>query len=283
MKLGKHIFLVTVVLFAVMRCNKNPITDSSDKLFFPLEVGMRWEYESQIIHYNFSTDSVGTSFPRDSLRRKHVIEIHENDYYAYDSQCTKLIKETVFSTRGDSVVLDSYHFNAPDGLYLRAFTSFPIMSALPKIYHNELRADKIFYSTIGSYGRYLMPGNGSLYFCDPPVLVIKYPLELGAIWESRWQFINESGFNTIKRQVIGREYINVLHGEYDCFVVKTEFDINDDNIWEDDVYTLDYYSTEGLIKREMVNKTFVYEGTVDHLVLIFYSKIKFELTAIYNS
>jgi hypothetical protein len=81
-------------------------------------------------------------------------------------------------------------------------------------------------------------GSDSLIVREDPRVVYELPLEVGAAWVS---FTEPFGST---REVIGRETITVEAGTFDCFVIRTEIDI--DERYEG----LDYVSEEhGIVLR----------------------------------
>lgn len=84
-------------------------------------------------------------------------------------------------------------------------------------------------------------GSDSLIVRDDPRVVYELPLEVGAAWVS----FTDPFRNT--REVVGQETITVEAGTFDCFVIRTEIDI------DEQFEGLDYVSGErGLVLREMV-------------------------------
>jgi hypothetical protein len=76
---------------------------------------------------------------------------------------------------------------------------------------------------------------------EEPRVVYEFPLEVGASW------VSFSSLFLSTREVVGRETITVTAGTFDCFVIRTEVDVDFEEFeW------LDYVSEEhGLVLRTM--------------------------------
>jgi hypothetical protein len=86
----------------------------------------------------------------------------------------------------------------------------------------------------------------SLYYEDPPIEILKYPLVVG----SQWTYRNEFGMR-IDRIVIGKKKIELDLGSYECYQIRWLYDYDGDGVWDDDIWMDDYINEEGLIKREL--------------------------------
>jgi hypothetical protein len=84
-------------------------------------------------------------------------------------------------------------------------------------------------------------GSDSLVVRDDPRVVYELPLEVGSSWVS---FTEPFGST---REVVGREAVTVAAGTFDCFVIRTEIDVDYEAFeW------LDYVSpAHGLVLRTM--------------------------------
>lgn len=82
----------------------------------------------------------------------------------------------------------------------------------------------------------------SLYWEDPPIESLSYPLEIN----KEWVYREQSVFGVMNRKVLAKEPIITPAGNFDCYKVKTMY-LNPE--WEDNIEYIDYVFSQGLIQR----------------------------------
>jgi len=113
--------------------------------------------------------------------------------------------------------------------------------------------------------------NSSIYFEDPPVVALKYPLEAGQRWTYRQG--PEVPFRIDKR-VEGSQSVENAAGKFDCTVVRWLYDWEQNGIFEDSMWIEDYLAPEGLVRRKItllgVAQTGGYDNPLDTIALYDY-------------
>jgi len=82
---------------------------------------------------------------------------------------------------------------------------------------------------------------------DPPLEVLRYPLEQGTTWTFReahypWR---------IDKRVVGEEEVVVPAGTFMCSKIRWLYDIDGNDEWDTDIFIEDFIGKEGLIQREI--------------------------------
>lgn len=226
------------------------MTDSSDENFvYPLQDGARWEYEGEYAITKVDGDSVvldtvyDVSGSVEILRHLNLQEF-EKVYEIRD----------ILRGRNGPRESTSYYKNRDDGLYLLGYSAggvgdyFPKRTTRGRYLLNGTRFSSIddmmamfHFASIHTFGYQ----DDSLYFEQPPVKAIAYPLEVNRRWIYR-----ESGRPwRIEKEVTGRRTLSVPAGEYDAYRIRWWYDIDDDGNWDDNISIVDFVAQIGLIKR----------------------------------
>jgi len=87
----------------------------------------------------------------------------------------------------------------------------------------------------------------SIIFEDPPVQTLKYPLIEG----SQWTYRHDYDSWRIDKTVVGKREIHLELGLFHCYHIKWLYDMDNDALWDEDIWIDDFLSEEGLIKRKI--------------------------------
>jgi hypothetical protein len=249
------LLLLSFLPFLSCEKYKVPVGYDFSKFVYPLEIGNRWEYDRIFISYNFRPDSIKNQIGLlDTIKTFSTVAISKQEWLK-DSILTYQIVEslTEYTT---TVTSESYYFNLEDGLYLLAYKGAG--SALPKqrrsnkfifrgLYFNNLTEISDYFTRLN--GRYKLTFD-SLYYENPPLQIIKYPLEEGLQWTLR-----KAGEPfRIDRRVLSEQNIQVPAGNYRGIKIQNLYDLDGDNEWDESTIYYDYISNKGLLKRSILIK-----------------------------
>ena len=240
-----------LILFA---CSGDGDNDSA--IEFPLRVGYHWEYcdslidivlpQDTIVQYdtsvaNYSCDIVGidTLFDYDSTVVFHFFsEMAESTQIFYDHE---------------------YRQADSSGLYLFGYY-YGFMG--PPLGHKSSGRYCEFRGIRANSTRQLMqllihrlhlqklPVQDSIYYEDPPILELAYPLYVGLEWVYRDTSLAHPW--NISKQVVSRDLLNLpATGPVSCFEILYLSDTDHDGQWDDDLEFHEYVSAIGILKWDI--------------------------------
>jgi len=259
----KIIFLLFVLFFILLYCEKDTLQPDGGNFIYPLSEGNKWEYKNSFVYFNFDPGSLKNTFP-DTIFSSNTVEIL-NKVALLDSIETYRIRET----RVELTSFESHAYlnNQKDGLYLFAYYGFT--GSLPKR-SEPVRAT---FSGKQSYGiqeiSHMITGgiisannqSDSLFYENPSLKSLEYPLNIGA----RWQYRGYGLSLRADKKVISYEPIEVPAGKFYCYVLQWFIDRNNDGKMDEDVEFYDYVSDRGLVKRSFTFKNLILtdeQGTI---------------------
>jgi len=243
------------VFFLFSGCDDDP----PDGFRYPLAVGNTWEYTRKwdTFFYADSTDSTYS----DTTSMLYSMQVAVTDTASLGG-ISGLYR--MAATEHDS--LDSYegiiyYGQDDDGLYEHGYEGSATLS-MPKglparegqggiyfkgMYFNNMNElFRLFQEALP--GPYLFKVDFTQQIVeDPPLEVLRYPLEEGTTWMYRsagnpWR---------IDKHVEGKEQITVPAGEFVCYKIKWLYDIDDNGEWDTDIFIEDYIGLEGLVQRQI--------------------------------
>lgn len=220
----------------------------------PLTVGSRWEGQERFYNSNVRPDSMA-----DQLSDT-VVGFAISDIVA-DSALFGFAHAIQFiHTYADrfSACQDSAYFSQDDEALLHIANGIsctygvtPLRaSAYPRYLINDWGAvspTSLVDFASGKPGRQRAV---ELIFEDPPLVSLRYPLELG----DQWMFRDPASATGIgwrmDKVVIGFEDVEVSAGVFRCAVVSWLYDTDNDGVWDDDfVRVTEYIADIGLVRR----------------------------------
>jgi len=244
---------IFILLTMIRACLLDINGDDEDTGFiYPLQTGNVWKYERRLSFY-FYTDTTDSKQYLDSL--------------LYSSEITNavtgrtILRDTVETIEMIGTEQDGphtftsvqYYQNRTDGLYLLAYHSagnmiLPKTTAKKRIRFKDTYFDN--YNQILDYIQACIPigkvVSDSLYFEDPPVKVLSYPLRIGEQWTYR---NTTQGPFHIDRKIEGKETLRINNTSYDCYKIRSLYDLDHDGQWDEDIRLTDFISQEGLLQR----------------------------------
>lgn len=247
----KYILLSLIVIIN-LSCIFND-DDDEDDFIYPLNIGNIWEYSRQWNLYYYS-DSFEEKEYSDTLTYSSEISVSITDKVTLNNDIDTY-KMVGIENDGINNSEEIYYYkNNEDGLYIYAYQAggpvvLPKINPVSYIQFKGMQFNN--FNELSKYVQSLTPiyrvQYDSLYIEDPPRKTIHYPIEIGKQWTYRqagdpWK---------MDRIVTSRVDIKIDIGTFDCYTIKFIYDLNNDEIWDDDIWIMDYVSQQGLIKREI--------------------------------
>jgi len=255
MKILYPAFVLALLALAIFSCDNE--NDNPGGMIYPLSVGNSWEY-SREMNLFFYQDSAGTPVYEDTatytstasvvITGKETLRDSIETYVFYSEE------NDSFGTFGTYSGIDYYN-NTDSGLYLYAYQSWgPYILPKTQTSSKILFKGKTFNSVreLSNYLQAALPSyrvlSDSIYFEEPPVKSLQYPLKVGA----RWIYREADDPWRIDKVVTARDTIQVPAGEFSCYKIQWLYDLDDDEQWDEDIAFYDYISSAGLVRRHLI-------------------------------
>lgn len=230
------LLLVTISLITI-GCD-NSSTNPTNQSKYPTKLGNQWEYNTtHTIEYYDSTGNIDSVDLLD-LGNTIVRIDTENDTV---NETSNLVLFSSYEVSTPDSIAKSWYSNSDSGLYVMAYSgagrSQPV---IPKINAENNSVNIAFSnSSIMLPDLYSFINSNladSIQYFDPPRKVLAYPLRIGVRW---FELIDP--FHS-ERFVDEKISVEVPAGIYNCYTVKTDWDLN--------IELTDYMNLDdGLIKR----------------------------------
>lgn len=243
------IFLITIVSILI-GCSKAPYeTDVIIK--YPLEKGTVWEYNRTMAFTNFRPSISGTSYSETTYIQTGYVQVAGEKIF-YDTIRTKQVLEVSHGLR--TLVSEKYYLEKPEGLYLYGYkggsnftpkTSNSVGYKFKGIQFNN--PQEILEYLEGMQNGLNKKSLDSINIEQIPLIVYKYPIEVGA----HWNYLEKIEYIPflIDKKVVGTELVHLPIGFFNTYVIQWLYDMNSDGIYDTDLDFKDYVCKEGLMKR----------------------------------
>lgn len=259
----KFILLILIIILNVACILDN--NEDEDEFIYPLNIGNVWEYSRQWSLYYYS-DSLELKEYSDTVTFSSEISVSITDKVTLNGNIDtyKMVGIENDGTYNPEQI--HYYRNNRDGLYLYAYQAGGTIVLPKKISGSCIQFQGMQFNDFNELSKYVQSlapiyhiQSDTLYFEDSPRKIIHYPLEIGKQWTYRragdpWQ---------IDRIVTGRVEVDIDVGTFDCYTIKFIYDLNNDDIWDENIWIMDYVSKEGLIER-VVYALGLEETTINH-------------------
>lgn len=258
MKIIKILLLSTSVLF--FSCSEdsvNPENIPQDNFTYPFSINSFWYYGTRNFVTNlrpdslssvFSTDTIsgygGATFLKDTIINNDTLRLFRNSHSdeSHSHTTLELFKQT------DSGLIRHAFFS--DGTNFGPFRN-------EKKYKFSING-KEFLSTsdlINFYNNDFNPvydnpaGDSVLFFDNPPVTMVKYPVVTG----TEWNFYSVLSIRLTKKY-LGYETIVSNDKSYYCVKIQKQWYNNNSLVPDSHLIFYDYFSKDGMVKRDFTIK-----------------------------
>lgn len=232
--------------------NTNAPQDTSgvNNFRYPFELNTFWYYSSRNFISNLRPDSLSVYFSRDTILGLGGAKFTKDT--VINSDTLKLLRNS-HSSEGHSHTTLEYYKQTDSGLiriavYSDGLNFGPYRPAGNLNYsfrgQNFSSLNELYYKL-----KYDFPaGDTTLYFDDPPIKVLKYPLTKN----SEWGIINY-GTTRITKKYIDFENVSVPAGNFYCMKIQRNVYYNSASP-DPNYFYYDYFSKYGMIKRDFLLK-----------------------------
>lgn len=210
-----YLFVGIIFLISLIACkddddktNNNPTNEPFSE--YPVKLGNKWNYERIWQITNYDSLPLGVS---DSLYSTITYEITQ-EVTLNDTISAFEFVETGVEKDYQSFV---YADNTDDGL--------------------------ITYGYIGGSNV-----KDSIMYEIPPVISLKYPLDVGTQWISK--FFDDNPNSYVEKNVLQKQSVQVPAGIFSCYEVQRNVHFCSDTAAVNSIISYDYIANQGLIKRE---------------------------------
>jgi len=253
----KYIRLITgiaILLVTLISCDKE--NENNDEFIYPLTAGNSWDYSREWNLYFYPDSTVEDPVYEDTLTISADVSVTITGEVSLNDTLDAVEFHTTETVHGETEpnIGLQYYNNNKDGLYEYAYKSVgPVI--LPKIRQAESIVFKGMnfedFRHLSNFVQQLTPNarvvSDSLYYENPPVKSLQYPLEIDA----QWIFREDNNPWRMDKKVIDRKNVELDIGTFDCYEVKWLYDLDHDGIWDEDIWITDLISTKGLIQRNV--------------------------------
>jgi hypothetical protein len=203
-------------------------------------------------------------YARNEVRSNRIVTLKEFDHST--GSVYELEQKSYIENGQPQMFRDwKYYTNTEDGLFYLG-SKFPAgITATPKYEKMSDRPGNSFYilfdgkyfTSIGAITEYVEFAVNKHYTAMDSIQVEKYPVKIlpknlrtGKQWTARtagnpWR---------VDKKIVGKEVVDVPAGRFECYKVQWYMDFDNSGEWDDDLIYYDYFSSEGLIKREFYFK-----------------------------
>ena len=253
------ISLLLMIITLFPGCQQHATSPEDERYSYPLTIGNRWEFERDYVFYEYQ-DSISVSPPVDSMVGHDSSSVFVlQEITLFDTlETIQLIQQTWLDTgvTGEphpQLITGTYYYQENEtGLFLVGYDA-GYMMIMPK--QTATQHPVIIGPPIGPPSGKLLPANyftrvsktaeNDVYFEDPPVHVLQYPIEPGAHWNYREP---HEPFH-MARTVRGDTTITVPGGTFSCTAIDWHWDRDHDGEWDRTLTGTDYLAPEGIVKR----------------------------------
>ncbi|MDA3872316.1 MAG: hypothetical protein PF551_08240 [Candidatus Marinimicrobia bacterium] len=227
--------------------------DNYEGIIYPLSIGNTWDYTLNWNMYSYSDTACYPHQYEDTSTYSSDISVTVTQKVLLkDSFETFEVVGIENSTMGMNTV-KRYYKNNNDGLYIYAY-----MSGGPIILPKKQSGNSIVFKglkfndfrQLSDFVQQAMPHlsilSDSIYYEEPPLKALQYPIEIGDQWTYREE--NDDTWRMDKK-VIDRKDVELSIGTFECYEIKYIYDIDHDGKWDDDIWISDLISKKGLIQR----------------------------------
>lgn len=230
--------------------NNPPDTTITDNFRYPYKLNSFWYYSTRNFVTNLRPDSLSIYFPADTINGLGSATFIKDTVINLDT--LKLLRNS-HSTEGHSHTTLEFYKQSDSGLIRIAVYSDGLN------FGPYRSSDNLNYSfhgqTFNSLNeltlnlKYDEPdGDTTLYFDDPPIKVLKYPL----FKNTEWGIINY-GTTRITKKYTDFETVSLPAGNFYCLKVQRNVYYNSSTP-DPNYFYYDYFSKYGMIKRDFLLK-----------------------------
>ncbi|MFZ1320871.1 MAG: hypothetical protein WAT71_04885 [Ignavibacteria bacterium] len=243
---------VLLILISISSCSDNSQNGNNieyDENFkYPYSLNSFWYYSTKNAVINIRPDSLRQIYNGDTITG-YGIASFINDT-VIENKNVKILKNE-YSLDGHSSMVREYFEQTDSGLIrLASLSSGSNLSPFRGKYNYYINGK--YFNSLNelSFGvkNDLQPNDSTVILDNPPVMTLKYPLEINYEWE----LIN-NGFVRILKKYSGFENINISGKNFHCMKISRNYYFSS-NLPDENFITTDYFAAEGIVRRDLLIK-----------------------------
>ncbi len=220
---------------------------------FPLPVGVRWSYQGHIFGIDLLTGD--SSFSLTTISELSV----DSTTSGSDSTVLHALKQKMIASDGYECEENMFFENTADGLFFHGSDRVCGVGPFPMkpVPQSSLYFHRRIFNSPSELFAYILPDGPLSGYAGsenqrgpeyPPVLSLKYPLQIG----QRWTYREPGNPFAIDKLVSFDETLTTGAGTFECLRVQWLHDLDADGSWDGDIDFRDWIAEEGLIRREII-------------------------------
>ena len=252
-----QIFFLLLLTFTILSCGDNTVNNSNPppagtEFKYPYKSGSFWYYSTKNFITNIRPDSLRVYFNDDTLTGNGAAEFSTDSIINNDT--VKLLKNSHNSAGHDHTTLEYYKQTDSGLIRIAYYTDGANFGPFrPSPYNLKYNLNGRSYHSIkdlvGSYNTDKdLRDSTPLIIDNPPRKTIKYPV----VENSEWTLVTY-GTTRITKKYTGFETVVVPGGSFYCVKIKRSW-YYDSAVPEPNSISYDYFSKEGMIKRDFLIK-----------------------------
>ena len=258
MKIIKILLLSTSVLF--FSCSEDSVNHENipqDNFTYPFSINSFWYYGTRNFVTNlrpdslssvFSTDTIsgygGATFLKDTIINNDTLRLFRNSHSdeSHSHTTLELFKQTDSGLIRHAFYSDGTNFGPFRNEKKYKFSingkEFLSISDLINFYNNDF--NPVYDNPAG---------DSVLFFDNPPVTMVKYPVVTG----TEWNFYSVLSIRLTKKY-LGYETIVSNDKSYYCVKIQKQWYNNNSLVPDSHLIFYDYFSKDGMVKRDFTIK-----------------------------
>lgn len=271
MKFLFKILILIIISTVIYSCSDNPAenitTDpplSSDSTFkYPYKLNSLWYYTTRTFFTNQRPDSITVYYGRDTTLGYGSASFTKDTII--NSDTLKLLRNTHTDPQHGHTTLE-YYKQTDTGLIRIAYYSDGINFGPFRPENNfKFTFHGKSYSSINELLRnskydYAVSDTNQLFFDDPPLTVLKYPIAQNV----QWEFINYNP-PLVTKKYTNYETVTTPAGTFYCIKIKRDVHYSSGTPDPNYLY-FDYFSKDGMVKRDFTLKDILVSNNFGQII-----------------
>lgn len=241
--------------------NYNPPVNQIDNFTYPSKLNTLWYYTTRNFLTNLRGDSVNFYFNGDTTTGYGAAKFERDTIINNDT--LRLLRNSHSDPLHSHSTLELYK-QADSGMIRVAFYSDGANFGPYRPNYNSLTFSScgLKFSSLDEVVNFYFPennkGDTTLIFDYPPIRVLKYPIKKNTEWNFRI-YSNLNDTTRITKKYTDFENVTTPAGNFYCIKIQRNWYYNS-SVPDADFRSFDYFSKEGMIKRDFIIKDVIIQN-----------------------
>lgn len=272
MKFVKILSLILITSVSLISCSEdsvNPENNPQDNFTYPFSINSFWYYGTRNFVTNlrpdslksyFTTDTIsgfgGATFLKDTIIKNDTLRLFRNSHSdeGHAHTTLELYKQTDSGLIRHAFYSDGTNFGPfrHEKKYTFSINGIEFQSTreLINFYNNEYNINYDYPA-----------GDTVLFFDNPPVTTVKYPVIKG----TEWNFYSVLSIRLTKKYI---DYETIVSNDksYYCIKIQKQWYSNNSLVPDSHLIFYDYFSKDGMVKRDFTIKDVAVSNSSGQLI-----------------